>query len=156
MKYKRSRIPLVIIGYDAETRRPIYEHRTICNFCQRQFKLPAHRANHELHLCDLNPDVKKIKRSLKHSIENPKSLILTIHYRLFKESVYNLLKNPTKFYPYSVLDEITKEIHQFRQTIKWLKQKQLNTIVTMVEYKHETAIISADEVKPKRKTRTKK
>lgn len=141
-KHLRSRIPLKIIGYDPETRKPIYENRKTCQFCQRTFKTPASRGNHELHYCLQNPEVKKIKSIVRRSIKNPSILTLTITYKLIQVTVNQILSNPTKYYPYDLFDKQTDQIIQIRQAMKWLKTVQLNTIVNILEYQTETTTIT--------------
>lgn len=140
-KYKRSRIPPKVIGYDLESNKPIYEHRTVCLYCQKQFKHPANRANHELHHCTSNPQVIPPIKHLR-KISNQQILTQTRTYHLIQKTVQQILNKLSLNLHYEIYDKETDQIFPLRQAIKWLKTRQVNTIVYLLEYTNERIELS--------------
>ena len=149
MKPKRKVKQRLIVGYNPETHEAIYENRTICKFCHKDFTIAGARSNHELHACKLNPDIIRIKSKIRKQVLNPRSLIQTNTYKVSQVPIYKLLLNPTKYHPYYVLDKPTDEILQFRQIETSLHNQNRYQLITLLEYKHQTLKLSVEPTKPK-------
>ena len=110
-----KRNPLKIIGW-SEDNKPIYEHRKICQYCNKEYKNAHNRANHELHYCKSNPDVQLLHKTIKITTET--TLIQTRTYTITKKTVSQILSRLPLNIHYEIYDKPTGQIFPLRQAIK--------------------------------------
>ena len=141
MKSKRIYRKLKIIGYDHENNKPIYEHRTTCNYCGKQFQKPNNRAYHEYHTCPSNPQATPIVQSTITIPPNPTTLIQTTTYKITTKKVSTILRKLITNLHYEIYDQQNNTTIPLRQALRWLRNQSPNTTIYLLTIISEKAKI---------------